>query len=299
MSEQPNFRVSDERFEECVRSYCKDLTARVKAGKTSPIVGRDDEVQQMTTILIQKGRSNAVLLGGAGVGKTAAFMALARHIVLDGDEVPPYLQDARILEIEFSMVGAGAESKGEFLGRLLPLIEGASERNESGLFPPVIFCIDEIHSCFMSSMAAGASGNSSAGVGDIMKPYLTTGNLRVVGATTLDEFNLYIRPDPAMERRFQKVILEEPSADETFQVLQGIRPGFEKHFDIEIPDQALHKMIELGIQYLRNRNNPDKSIMIMDGACARSVKEKSPKITLDSIVQTVAAETGLNAEALK
>lgn len=296
MANDDGFRVSDEKFEHLIKSYCKDITKRVEDGKTSPVVGRADEVEQMTTILLQKGRSNVCLLGGAGVGKTAVFMALARHIVLE--EPPTFFKGARVIEIEFSMVSAGCESKGEFLGRLLPLIEGASERSESGLYPPIIFCIDEIHSCFMSSMAAGASGNSAAGVGDIMKPYLTTGNLRVVGATTLDEFNLYIKPDPAMERRFQKVVLKEPNADETFQVLQGIKIGFEKHFEIEVPDEALRRIIDLGIEFMRNRNNPDKSIMIMDGACARSVKEKSPRITMQSIAETVANEVGLDAKAL-
>lgn len=293
-----DFRVDDARFEQLVKSYCKDLTGRAQAGKTSPIVGRDDEVQQITTILLQKGRSNACLLGGAGVGKTAVFMALANHIVLDDPEdVPAYFHGARVLEIEFSLVSAGAESKGEFLGRLLPLIEGASERNESGDFPPIIFCVDEVHSCFMSSMSAEGSNNAAAGVGDIMKPYLTTGNLRIVGATTLDEFNLYIKPDPALERRFQKVLLREPNAQETLTVLKGIAPNFEKHFDLEIPEPAMKRIIELTIEFLRNRNNPDKSIMVMDGACARSVKAKSPRITMDAIAETIAAETGLDKKA--
>lgn len=290
------FRVTDDEFTELVKKYCRDLTQRVNDGKTGPIVGRDDEVQQMTTVLLQKGRSNACLLGGAGVGKTAAFIALARHLVLD-DNVPKYFTNARVLEIDFSMVGAGAESKGELLARLLPLVEGASERNESGLYPVIIFCIDELHACFMSSMSAGAS--ATAGVGDIMKPYLTTGNLRIVGATTTDEFNLYIKTDPALERRFQKVLLEEPSDAETIAVLKGIKPGFEKHFDIEIPDESLPKIVDLGRQFMRNRNNPDKSIMIMDGACARSVKAGSDRITLDAITETVAAETGLDAKALR
>ncbi len=296
MARDDGFRVSDAQFEDLVTKYCKDLTKRVEQGKTSPVVGRADEVEQMTTILLQKGRSNAVLLGGAGVGKTAVFMALARHIVLE--DPPAYFKGARVLEIEFSMVSAGCESKGEFLGRLLPLIEGASERSESDEYPAIIFCIDEIHSCFMSSMSAGAAGNANAGVGDIMKPYLTTGNLKVVGATTLDEFNLYIKPDPAMERRFQKVNLREPNADETFQVLQGIKPGFEKYFDIEVPDEALKRIISLGIEFMRNRNNPDKSIMIMDGACARSVKQKSPRITMQAIAETVANEVGVDPKAL-
>ena len=296
-SEALGFRVSDEQFETLIKKYCKDLTGRARAGKTPNIVGRSDEVDQLTTILLQKGRSNACLLGGAGVGKTAVFLALANHIVQDEDKIPEYFIGSRVLEIEFSLVSAGAADKGEFLGRLLPLIEGASERNESGYFPPIIFCIDEIHSCFMSSMSAEGSNNAAAGVGDIMKPYLTTGNMRIVGATTLDEFNLYIKPDPAMERRFQKVFLREPNKDETFIVLQGILPSYKKHFGIDVPDQALRRIIDLTVEFLRNRNNPDKSIMVLDGACARSVKANSSKITMEAIAQTIAAETGLDAKA--
>lgn len=296
-SEALGFRVSDEKLEHLIKSYCKDLTGKARAGKTPNIVGRSDEVDQLTTILLQKGRSNACLLGGAGVGKTAVFLALANHIVQDEDKIPEYFIGARVLEIEFSLVSAGCTDKGEFLGRLLPLIEGASERNETGYFPPIIFCVDEIHSCFMSSMSAEGSNNAAAGVGDIMKPYLTTGNMRIVGATTLDEFNLYIKPDPAMERRFQKVFLAEPNKEETLIVLKGILPSYQKHFGIDVPEEALKRIIDLTVEFLRNRNNPDKSIMVLDGACARSVKANSAKITMDAIAETIAAETGLDAKA--
>lgn len=294
-----SFRIADEKLESLIQQYCRDYTARVQAGKTEPIIGRDDEIDQILTILLQKGRSNAVLLGGAGVGKTAAFVALARHLVLDNDNLPPQLQNARVLEIDFSMVAAGAESKGEFLGRLVPLIEGVAERNESQNTAPIIFVVDELHSVMSSAMSADASNNNAAGVGDLMKPYLTTGNLRIVGATTNDEFNLYIKTDPALERRFQKVHLKEPSRDETIAILLGLKKNYEKHFRIEIPDKGIERIVDLTIQFMRNRNNPDKSLMVLDGACARSVRSRSERLTLDAVAQTIGAETGIDPNALQ
>lgn len=296
MSGKREFRIPEEQLQDIIKKYCRDLTQRALDGRAGVVVGREDEVDQIITILLQKGRSNAVLLGPAGVGKTATFVALSRKLI--EDDIPAYFKGARVLEIDFSMLGAGAENKGEFLQRLVPLIEGVAERNETREIPPYIFCIDELHNVMMSSMSAAAADNAAAGVGDIMKPYLTTGNLRIVGATTLDEFNMFIKKDPALDRRFQKVFLKEPSDDETFEILKGVAPSFEKHFKIKIEVEALKKIVDLAHQFLSHRRNPDRSLVVLDGSCARSVKAGKDHLTMEAISNTIASETGVDAAAI-
>lgn len=296
MSGKREFRIPEEQLNNLIKLYCRDLTQRSLDGRAGVVVGRTDEVDQIITILLQKGRSNAVLLGPAGVGKTATFVALANKLI--EEDIPDYFKGARVLEIDFSMLGAGAESKGDFLQRLVPLIEGVAERNETRTIPPYIFCIDELHNVMMSSMSAAAADNAAAGVGDIMKPYLTTGNLRIVGATTLDEFNMFIKKDPALDRRFQKVFLKEPSDAETVEILKGVAPSFSKHFKIKIDDAAVEKIVELAHQFLSHRRNPDRSLVVLDGACARSVKAKEDRLTMDAISRTISAETGVDASAI-
>ncbi|MDP9196001.1 MAG: AAA family ATPase [Pseudomonadota bacterium] len=295
MTDTPHrFRVPDEQFEDIIDRYCNDLTRKVKAGRTNPIIGRDQEIDQIITILLQMGRSNVVLLGGAGVGKTAVFLGLARALALQ--PVPKQLENARVIEVDFAAMAAGTESRGEFEGRIIPLIKGSAERNAIKGYPPVILCMDEIHTTMRASQASSASG-----VADVMKPYLTEGNLRVVGATTELEYVDYMKKDPAIERRFQKIHLREPDLDETIKVLQGLRPIYERHFDIRISDAAIEKIVRLTHRYIRNRNNPDKSLMALDAACAHCVRAGAPQGELDSnsIVHTIGAEVDLPPNAIE
>lgn len=288
------FKVSDDEFESLAHRYCNDLTERAARGQGDPIVGREGEVDQIVTILLHRGRSNVALLGGAGTGKTALFNAVAQKIV--SGEVPRQLKDARVLELDFALLGAGTESRGEFEGRLIPFIRGCGERNETRQLPQIIICIDELHTIMRTCPASSASG-----ISDILKPYLTVGNLQVIGATTEVEYDDHVRRDLAMDRRFQKIVLKQPNIDETIVILKGIRRGYEKHFGITVSDEACEQITKLTTKYVRNRNNPDKSIMTLDGACARYVKDghEGGELPLEYIKRAIAAEIGVNPEVIQ
>lgn len=292
------FKVTDHDFEVLVHRFCNDLTDKARVGRGDPIIGREAEVDQIETILLHKGRSNVALLGGAGTGKTALFNAVAQKIVTGN--VPKILQNARVLELDFALVGAGTESRGEFEGRLVPFIRGAGERNEprpdGTRGPQIIICIDELHTIMRTCPASSASG-----VSDLLKPYLTVGNLQVIGATTEVEYDEHVRRDLAMDRRFQKIVLKQPDTDETITILKGIRRGYEKHFGITITDEACTQIGKLTSKYVRNRNNPDKSIMVMDGACARFIKDghEGGELTLDYIKRAIAAEINVDVKIIE
>ncbi|MGE3770331.1 MAG: AAA family ATPase [Bdellovibrionales bacterium] len=294
-----HFKVTDNELETLIARFCNDLTARAKEGKGDPITGRENEVDEILTILLHRGRSNVVLLGGAGTGKTAVFVATAQRIAANRD-VPKLLKDARVLELDFALVGAGTESRGEFEGRLVPLLKGVGERNETKEYPQIVLCIDELHTIMRTCHASSASG-----VADLLKPYLTVGNLQVIGATTEVEYDEHVRRDPAMDRRFQKIVLKQPNAEETVNILKNIRKGYEKHFDIIIPDEICEQIVKLASKYIRNRNNPDKSIMVMDGACARFCKDGAPNarlggtLTLEYIKKSVGAEINVAPEVIE
>ncbi len=293
MTEKWNYSISDEELEELIKSYCVDFTANAQAGRYGPITGRDKEVDETILILLQKGRKNAVLLAPAGVGKTALVVALAQKVV-EGD-VPEYLQNARLIELELARMAAGTSGPAEFQGRFIPLCKGIAERYHNPDLPPIIMFIDEIH-----QIMPGCVGSSYAGLSDVMKPYLTAGDLLVIGATTLDEFRMYVAQDPAMDRRFQKVFLKIPDTVETYNILKAIRPGFEKHHGITVSDFSLMLVVHLTDQHMRKRNQPDKAIITMDAAMAHWVKEngRSGELGLDSIYYMVGRETGLNKSAL-
>ncbi len=292
---QHDYRVADDEFEHLISHYARDLTKKVRDGRTDPIIGREAEVDQVTTILLQRGRSNACLLGGAGVGKTALFTALARELVMNEDNLPNFFRGARVIELEWGTLGAGASTRGEYEGRLVPILNGAAERNDANRYGPIIFCLDEIHTIMQSS-----GTTSAAGVSELLKPYLTSGDLQVVGATTADEYAEYIVKDPAMDRRFQKVELREPTVEETIKILQGIRPGFQRHFELNISDEMIEKTVELATSFLRGRNNPDKSIITLDGACARALKRglQGKDLDLQSIQMALGDECGLPWSAI-
>lgn len=293
MTEKWEYKVSDEELDDLIKKYCNDFTALERAGRYDPITGRDQEIDDSILILLQKGRKNVSLLAPAGVGKTALVVGLAQRIVR-GD-VPEYLKDARVIEVDLAQMAAGTSSRAEFQGRFIPLCKGIAERYHNPNLPRIIMFIDEFHQIMPS-----CEGSSYAGLSDVMKPYLTAGDLLVCAATTLDEFRMYVALDPAMERRFQKVFLEPPNTVETYRILQALRPGFEKHHKVKITDEHLLLIAKLTDENMRKRNQPDKSIITMDAAMAYHVKEKGidQEIDLDSIYYMVARETGLNANAL-
>ncbi|MCB1532295.1 MAG: ATP-dependent Clp protease ATP-binding subunit [Alphaproteobacteria bacterium] len=293
MTEKWDYKISDAELEELIGKYCNDFTALARAGRYDPITGRDQEIDDSILILLQKGRKNVSLLAPAGVGKTALVVGLAQRIV-SGD-VPDYLKDARVIEVDLAQMAAGTSSRAEFQGRFIPLCKGIAERYHNPENPRIILFIDEFHQIMPS-----CEGSSYAGLSDVMKPYLTAGDLLVIGATTLDEFRQYVALDPAMERRFQKVFLNPPNTVETYRILQALRGGFEKHHKVRVSNELLLMIAKLTDEQMRKRNQPDKSIITLDAAMAYHVKEKGidQELDLDSIYYMVARETGLNAAAL-
>ncbi len=288
-----NYSVTNEELENLITSYCTDFTMLAKQGRYGPITGRDKEIDESILILLQKGRKNAVLLAPAGVGKTALVVGLAQKVA--ADEVPEYLRDARLIEVDLARMAAGTSNPAEFQERFIPLCKGIAERFHDPKNPRIILFLDEIHQIMPS-----CKGSSYAGLSDVMKPYLTAGDLMVIGATTLDEFREYVALDPAMDRRFQKVFLKIPNIEETYEIMKALRPGFEKHHGIGISNNTLMMIVHLTEEHMRKRNQPDKSIITMDSAMAFHVKENGThgEIDLNSVYYMVGRETGLNKNAL-
>lgn len=248
--------------------YSRDIVALVGEGKVEPIVGRNDEVRRVMQILARKTKSNPVLIGEAGVGKTAVAFALARRIY-EG-KVPDALKNKKILELSLSSMVAGAKHRGEFEERL----EGVTK--ETMADPSIILFIDEIHQLVGAGDSRGGMDASN-----ILKPALARGDLRVLGATTTDEFAKYIEKDPALERRFQPVLVGEPSEEDALEMLKGIRKRFESHHGVNFTDDALATAVSLSVRYLPDRNLPDKAIDLIDEAAAR-VKTRSGVFQLDA-----------------
>ncbi len=285
--------VSDEQLEHFIKEYCNDFTAMERAGRYDPITGRDKEIDDSILILLQKGRKNVCLLAPAGVGKTALVVGLAQRIV--AEDVPDYLINSRVIEVDLARMAAGTTGPAEFQARFIPLCKGVAERYHRKDIPRTIIFLDEIHQIMPT-----CKGSSYAGLSDVMKPYLTVGDLLVIGATTLDEFRQYVAQDPAMDRRFQKVFLKPPTVPETYRILQALRPGFEKHHQVTVSNEQLLLIAKLTDEHMRKRNQPDKSIITMDAAMAYHVKEIgiNQELALDSIYYMVARETGLNKNAM-
>jgi len=294
MTEQ-QYKVSDEELEEMISKYCRDITALARMGRFDPITGREKEVRESEIILLQKGRKNVALLAPAGVGKTALVVGLAQEIV--ADKVPKYLKDARLIEIDLAAMAAGTTGPAEFQGRFIPLCKGFAERYHDKSLPRFILFMDEFH-----TIMPGMKGSAYAGLSEVMKPYLTVGDLHVIGATTLDEFRMYVAQDPAMERRFQQVFLSVPSDIETVRILKALRPGLEKHHGIKIADECLEKVVELTSRHLPRRNHPDKGIVMLDAACALHVMEsgndEGAELDMKYIRQVISIECKLSPEAL-
>lgn len=288
-----NYAVTNEELENLISSYCTDITALARAGRYAPISGRDREIDETILILLQKGRKNAVLLAPAGVGKTALVAGLAQKIV--AHDVPDYLKDARVIEVEMARMAAGTNSPADFQERFIPLCKGIAERYHHPEQPKIIMFIDEIH-----QIMPGCEGSSYKGISDVMKPYLTAGDLMVIGATTLDEFRMYVAPDPALDRRFQKIFLEAPNTNETYEILKSLRPEYEQHHKLKISNVNLMMIVQLTNEHMRKRNQPDKSIITLDSAMAYHVKTFGVEqdVSLESIYYMVGRETGLNKDAL-
>ncbi|XP_023523729.1 chaperone protein ClpB3, chloroplastic [Cucurbita pepo subsp. pepo] len=261
---------------ESLEKYGKDLTALAKAGKLDPVIGRDDEIRRCIQILSRRTKNNPVLIGEPGVGKTAISEGLAQRIV-QGD-VPQALMNRRLISLDMGALIAGAKYRGEFEDRLKAVLKEVTESDGQ-----IILFIDEIHTV----VGAGAT-NGAMDAGNLLKPMLGRGELRCIGATTLDEYRKYIEKDPALERRFQQVYVDQPSVENTISILRGLRERYELHHGVRISDSALVEAAILSDRYISGRFLPDKAIDLVDEAAAKLKMEITSKPTaLDEINRAV------------
>lgn len=251
-----------------VDQYSRDLTAYAREGKLDPVIGRHDEIQRVIQILSRRTKNNPCLIGEPGVGKTAVAEGLAQKII--SGNVPETIKDKRVLTLDISGMVAGSKYRGEFEERIKRVINEVKEDGNILLF------IDEIHTIIG---AGGAEGAIDAA--NILKPSLARGELQIIGATTIEEYRKHIEKDAALERRFQPVMVEEPSEEEAVEILIGLKGAYENHHHVTITDEALEAAVHLSARYINDRFLPDKAIDLIDEACSKvrlSSYTSSPKV---------------------
>ncbi|MDD3382322.1 MAG: AAA family ATPase [Bacilli bacterium] len=259
-----------------LEKFGRDIVEEVKKGKVDPVIGRDEEVRKIVQILARKTKNNVILIGEPGVGKTAIVEGLASRIVKD--DVPLSLKNKKIYELDMGALVAGAKFRGEFEERLKAVLNKIKESNGE-----IILFIDEIHLIVGAGKAEGALD-----AGNMLKPMLARGEIDCIGATTLNEYRLYIEKDRALERRFQKVIIQEPTVEDTISILRGLKERYEAHHGVTITDGALVNAAILSNRYITDRFLPDKAIDLIDEACsATRVAIDSMPAILDEVVRKV------------
>ena len=281
------FNMNEEKEENVLEKYGRDITQYVKDGKVDPVIGRDDEIRSITRILSRKTKNNQVLIGEPGVGKTAIIEGLAGRIV-KGD-VPSSLKDKTIWELDMAALIAGAKYRGEFEERLKNVLNEVKKSEGN-----IIMFIDEIHMIVGAGKLDGAMD-----AGNMLKPMLARGEIHLIGATTLNEYRKYIEDDGALERRFQKVLVKEPTVSDTITILRGLKSRFEVHHGVSISDAALVSAATLSNRYITDRYLPDKAIDLIDEACATiRVQMDSVPENIDSLTRRI-MKLQIEREAIK
>ncbi|MDY3798632.1 MAG: AAA family ATPase [Bacilli bacterium] len=277
----------EESLKDVLKKYGRDITESVRNGKVDPVIGRDEEIRNITRILSRKTKNNPVLIGEPGVGKTAIVEGLAMRII-KGD-VPTSLKDKKIWELDMGALVAGAKYRGEFEERLKAVLKEIKESNGE-----IIMFIDEIHMIVGAGAVEGAMD-----AGNMLKPMLARGEIHCIGATTLNEYRKYIEKDGALERRFQKVQVSEPTVMDTITILRGLKSRFEVFHGVNIKDKALVAAATLSDRYITNRFLPDKAIDLIDEACATiKVQMESVPVELDNLNRSI-MQLEIEKEALK